>query len=154
MQYFVIFCQSVVSVQFLNSNDIVTYIFWDRFCGLVVRVPNCRSRGRGSIPSTTRFLRISGSGTGPTQPREYNWRATWKKNIGFGLERREYGHRVPSRWPRGTPYPQKLTLTSPTSGFRSRTQATEFFNLNFCFLWNKEFFSPKSNIRWQRGLLY
>jgi hypothetical protein len=37
-----------------------------------------------------------------------------------------------SRWPRGTFYPQKLELTSPTSGgrsvgkVRSRTQATEF----------------------------
>jgi hypothetical protein len=38
-----------------------------------------------------------------------------------------------SRWPRGTLYPQKLTLTSLTSGgrpvgiVRSRTQATDFF---------------------------
>jgi hypothetical protein len=38
----------------------------------------------------------------------------------------------PSRWPRGTIYPQKLALTSPTSGcrsvgiVRSRAQATEF----------------------------
>jgi hypothetical protein len=49
-----------------------------------------------------------------------------------GLERREYGRREPSRWPRGTLYKQRLTLTSPTSGgrsvgiIRSRTQATEF----------------------------
>jgi hypothetical protein len=49
-----------------------------------------------------------------------------------GLERREYGRRDPSRWPRGTLYQQKLALTSPTSGgrsvgiVRSRTQATEF----------------------------
>jgi hypothetical protein len=48
------------------------------------------------------------------------------------LESREYGRRDPSRWPRGTLYPQKLALTSPTSGgravgiVRSRTQATEF----------------------------
>jgi hypothetical protein len=28
---------------------------------------------------------------------------------------REYGHRDPSHWPRGTLYPQKLSLTSPTS---------------------------------------
>jgi hypothetical protein len=50
-----------------------------------------------------------------------------------GLESRECGHRNPSRWPRGTLYPQKLTLTSPTSGGRSvgivrfQTQATEIF---------------------------
>jgi hypothetical protein len=55
-----------------------------------------------------------------------------KKNNGSGLERREYGSRNPSRWPRGTLYPQKLALTSPTSGghsvgiLRSRTHTTEF----------------------------
>jgi hypothetical protein len=51
------------------------------------------------------------------------------------LESREYGRRNPSCWPRGTLYPQKLVLTSPTSGsrlvgiFPSRTLATEFFLL-------------------------
>jgi hypothetical protein len=56
----------------------------------------------------------------------------WRKYSDSGLEIREYGLRDPSRWPRGTFYPQKLTLTSPTSGGRSvgivrlRTQATEF----------------------------
>jgi hypothetical protein len=49
----------------------------DRPCGLVVRVLGCRSGGPGSIPGTTRFSgkkkgNISGSGTGSTQPREYN----------------------------------------------------------------------------------
>jgi hypothetical protein len=34
---------------------------------------------------------------------------------GSGLESREYGLRDLSRWPRGTLYPQKLALTSPTS---------------------------------------
>jgi hypothetical protein len=42
------------------------------------------------------------------------------------------GRRDPSRRPRGTPYPQKLAITSPTSGgrsvdiVRSRTQTMEF----------------------------
>jgi hypothetical protein len=55
-----------------------------------------------------------------------------RKSNGSSLESREYGGREPSRWPRGTVYPQKLALTSPTSGgcsvaiVRSRTQATEF----------------------------
>jgi hypothetical protein len=55
-----------------------------------------------------------------------------RKRSGSGLENRDYGRRDPSRWPRGTLYPQKLALTSPTSGgrsigvVRSRTQATEF----------------------------
>jgi hypothetical protein len=42
-----------------------------------------------------------------------------RKSSGSGLESRDYGHRDPSRWPRGTLYPQKLALTSPTSGDRS-----------------------------------
>jgi hypothetical protein len=55
-----------------------------------------------------------------------------RKRSGCGLEIRQYGRREPSRWPRGTLYPQKLTLISPPSGgcsvgiVRSRTQATEF----------------------------
>jgi hypothetical protein len=50
----------------------------------------------------------------------------------LGLESREYGRRDPSRWKRGTLYPQKLALTSLTSGgrsvgiLRSRTQSAEF----------------------------
>jgi hypothetical protein len=49
-----------------------------------------------------------------------------------GLEYREYGRRDPLCWPRNTLYPQKLALTSSTSGgrsvgiVRSRTKATEF----------------------------
>jgi hypothetical protein len=42
-----------------------------------------------------------------------------RKGSGSGLESREYSHRDPLRWPRDTLYPQKLALTSPTSGGRS-----------------------------------
>jgi hypothetical protein len=51
----------------------------DRLCGLVVRLLGYRFGGPGSIPGTTRFSEekkkrktCSGSGTGYTQPREYN----------------------------------------------------------------------------------
>jgi hypothetical protein len=53
------------------------------------------------------------------------------KKTGSGLENREDGHGDPLRWPRVILYPQKLTLTSPTSDglsvgiFRSRTKDTE-----------------------------
>jgi hypothetical protein len=56
-----------------------------------------------------------------------------RKSSGSGLENRDYGHRDPSPWPLVTFYPQKLALTSQTSGsrsvgiVRSQTQATEFF---------------------------
>jgi hypothetical protein len=76
----------------------------DRLCGLVVRVLGCRSRAPDSIPGTTR-KKSSGSGTGSTQLREYNWGATWYKSSGSCLENREYGHRDPSRWPCATLYP-------------------------------------------------
>jgi hypothetical protein len=42
----------------------------DRLCGLVVRVLGYSSGGPGSIPGTTK--KSSGSGTGSTQPHEYN----------------------------------------------------------------------------------
>jgi hypothetical protein len=45
----------------------------DLLCGLVVTAPGYRSRGPGSIPGSTRFLRSSGSGTGPTESSEYKW---------------------------------------------------------------------------------
>jgi hypothetical protein len=66
----------------------------------------------------------------------------------LAVESREYGRRALSCWPRGTHYPQKLALTSPTSGgrsvgiARSWTQAREFsfsFN-NIC--WRMHIVSP------------
>jgi hypothetical protein len=41
-----------------------------------------------------------------------------RKSGGSGLENREYCRRDPPRWPRGTLYPQKLAVTSPTRGGR------------------------------------
>jgi hypothetical protein len=93
------------------------------------------------IPGTTR-KKSSGSETGSTRPREYNWGATWYKTSGSCLENREYGRKDPSRWPHGTLYPQKLAITSPTSGgrsvgiVRSRTQTMEFS------LWQSEIIIP------------
>jgi hypothetical protein len=55
-----------------------------------------------------------------------------KNKTSSGLQNREYGRRDPSRFPRGTLYPQKVALTSPTSGGRSvgivrpRIEDTEF----------------------------
>jgi hypothetical protein len=78
-------------------------------------------------------MRSCGSGTGSTQPRKCTIEELLgRKSSGSGLEIREYGRRDPSLGPRGTRYPQKLALTSPTSGgnfvgvVRSRTHSTEF----------------------------
>jgi hypothetical protein len=38
------------------------------------------------FPALPDFLSSSGSGTGSTQPREDNWRATWMKSSGSSLE--------------------------------------------------------------------
>jgi hypothetical protein len=64
-----------------------------------------------------------------------------RKSSGSSLESRQYGGRDPSRWPRGTLYPQKVALTLTTSGVRSvdivrsRIQATEF-SLVFYYYWS------------------
>jgi hypothetical protein len=42
----------------------------------LVTDPDVRVR----FPAPPDFLRSSGSGTGSTQTREYNWGGTWKKN--------------------------------------------------------------------------
>jgi hypothetical protein len=59
---------------YISLNFFTIFIFFDCLCGLVVRVLGYRSGDPGSIPSTTR-KKSSGSGTGSTQLREYNWGA-------------------------------------------------------------------------------
>jgi hypothetical protein len=60
------------------------------------------------------------------------------------LENREYGRRDPSRWLRGTLNPQKLAITSPTSGgrlvgiVRSQTQAMESSFFSFLGILSKQ----------------
>jgi hypothetical protein len=65
-------------------------------------------RSRVRFPALLDFLRSSGSGTGSTQPREYNWGAVNRKSSGRCLESQEYGRGDPLRWPRDTPLSLKL----------------------------------------------
>jgi hypothetical protein len=60
----------------LRGEFLIIVYLSDRLCGLVVRVLGYRSGGPGLIPGTTK-KKCSGSETGSTQPREYNWGATW-----------------------------------------------------------------------------
>jgi hypothetical protein len=77
----------------------------DSLCGLVVRIPGCRSRGPVSIPHATSFVTTIEELLG-------------RNGSGSCLENRIYGRRDSSRRPRGIFHPQKLALTS-TSGGRS-----------------------------------
>jgi hypothetical protein len=78
------------------------------------------------------FWEVMGLERGPLSLVSITEEQLERKSGDFGLENREYGRRNPSRWPRGTVYPQKLEITSPTSGgrsvciVRSRTQIKEF----------------------------
>jgi hypothetical protein len=87
------------------------------------------SGGPGSIPGTTRKKLVW---NGVNSASWVQLRSYLIEKCGSCLENREYGCRDPSRWPRGTLYPQKLANTSPTSGgrsvgiVRSRTQTMEF----------------------------
>jgi hypothetical protein len=51
----------------------------DQLCGLVVRVPGYKSGGHVFDSLALQEKIFSESGTGSTQPREYNWGATSKK---------------------------------------------------------------------------
>jgi hypothetical protein len=74
------------------------------------------------------FWEVVGLERGPLSLVSTTDKLLGRKSSGSGLEIREYYRRDPSRWPRGTLYPQKLALTTPTSGGRSVgiVQATEF----------------------------
>jgi hypothetical protein len=62
----------LIVTTFLMLQLIFVFFINDRLCGLVVRVLGYRSGGPSSIPGTTRKKKSSGSGTGSTEPREYN----------------------------------------------------------------------------------
>jgi hypothetical protein len=95
---------------------------FDLLCGLVATDPEVWVWFL-ALPD---FLRSAGSGTGSTQPRGYKEELLGRKSSGSGLGNREYGRRDPSRWTRGILYPQKLALTSPTSGNRYSSLADSF----------------------------
>jgi hypothetical protein len=73
-----------------------------------------------------------------------------RKSSGSGLENRDCCRRDPSRWPRGTFYPQKLAVTSLTGGgrpvgmVRSQTQATVFIPIDFACHLRAQFLRPLS----------
>jgi hypothetical protein len=102
-------------------------IIFDRLCGLVVRVPGYRSRGsRFNSLRYQMFWEVVGLERGPLSlVRITEELLEWK--VAAPVKKTELTVGDPLRWPRDTLYPQKLALTSPTSGGRSvGLKATEF----------------------------
>jgi hypothetical protein len=94
--------------------------FWDLLCGLVVRVPGYRSRSTGFDSRSYQILwEVEGLERRPLSLMSTIEELLGRNSSCSGRESREYGRRDPSRWPRGTLYPQTLALTSPTRGSRS-----------------------------------
>jgi hypothetical protein len=82
-------------------------------------------RSRVRFPAITDFLISSGSGTGPLSLVSITEELLEWKSSGSGSRKPEtIGRGDPLRRPRDTLYPQKLAVTSPTSGGGLR--ATEF----------------------------
>jgi hypothetical protein len=92
----------------------------------VVRVPGCRSRGPGLIPGATRSPEVVGLERGPIHLRCY-----LKEKVAALVKKTEIKAVVDPQRSLCDTSPQKLALTSPTSGgrsvgiVRSRTNATE-----------------------------
>jgi hypothetical protein len=101
----------------------------------VVRVPCYRSRGPGfDSRSYQIFWEIVGLERGPFRLLSSTEELLGRNSSDSGLETWEYGRMDPLCSPRNTLFPQKLALTSLTSGGRSRTKATELSFFSFSYL--------------------
>jgi hypothetical protein len=99
----------------------------------VVRVPEYRSWGPGSIPGATRFSEKKWVWNGVHTASWVQLRSYLEEKVAAPVYKTEItAVWNTSRWPRDTFYPQKLVLTSPTSGgrsvgiVRSRNEADRF----------------------------
>jgi hypothetical protein len=90
-------------------------------CPTVLTIPGFawNDQGINNKKITAIFWEVVGLERGPLSLVSTTEEPLGRKSGCSGLEIREYGRRGPSRWPRGTLYPHKLALTSPTSGGRS-----------------------------------
>jgi hypothetical protein len=88
-------------------------------CGLVVRVPGYRSRGPGFDFWRHQIFWVVDLERGPLSLVWITEELLEWKSSGSGQENRIHDRGYRLRWPHDTLYPQKLALTSPTSGGRS-----------------------------------
>jgi hypothetical protein len=108
-----------------NHTEICVTCFcsvWEQhcLCGLVVRVTGYMFRGPGFASRPYQIIwEVVGLERGLLRLVTTIEELLGRKSSGSDLQNWEYCHRDPSRWPRGTLYPQKLAVTSPTGGCRS-----------------------------------
>jgi hypothetical protein len=93
--------------QWHNVSSLLHCYRSDRLCGLVVRVHGYRSGGP-RFDSRALQKKVVGLERSPLSLVSTTEELLGRKSSGSGLERREYGRRDSSRWPRGTLYPQKV----------------------------------------------
>jgi hypothetical protein len=106
--------------------------FWERLTNIITIIingPPLWSSGQSSWLQIQRsgfdsrryqiFWDVVGLERGPLSLVTTTEELLGRKISGSGLEILEYGRRDPSRWPRGTLYPQKLALTLLTNDSRS-----------------------------------
>jgi hypothetical protein len=120
LQWFIIFVQKVILVH-----------------GSWLQIQRSRVR----FPALQIFWEVMGPERSPLSLMSTIEVLLGRNNGGSSLENKEYSHGDPLRWPHDTLYPQKLALTSPTSGgrlvgiVRLRTTATEFVHSCYILLW-------------------
>jgi hypothetical protein len=130
-----------------NNQGLVSWALsiTELYCGVSLTQPPLWSSGQSSWLQVQRsgfdyrhyqiFWEVVGLERGPLSLVSTIEELLGRKSGDSSLENREYGRRDPLSWPRGTLYPQKLAITSPTSGGRSvgivrlRTHATEVFSV-------------------------
>jgi hypothetical protein len=120
----------------LNENSLLPFHALSIWLFIIIYKSPCFNlRSPQSVINHSKTVEVVGLERGPLSLVSKIEELLERKSIGSGLESREYGRTDPSRWQLGTLYPQKLALTSPTSGGhsvgigRSRTKATEFIYL-------------------------
>jgi hypothetical protein len=139
-RFLVLICQRLSQPRGHSETGRIRYLkkscdlIGNRLCDLMVRVPGYRSRGSNSRHYQI-FWEVVGLERGPLRLVGTIQALLGRKSSGSGRENWEYGGRDPSRWQRGTLYPQKLALTSSWWWSLGRYSSLADSGYWVCFLW-------------------